>query len=97
MPKWVLPLLILIGLYVLSVGPLVTYFSREHAGSKMVPAWLRTYGGPYLWVYSRSPQPMQDISDGYFKWCEGLIARSEEQVDMMKKQAAPPGPLPLGP
>ena len=97
MPKWVLPLLILIGLYVVSVGPLVTYFSKENDGSKMVPAWLRKYGEPYLWLYNQSPEPVQKISDGYFHWCENLMAKSEEQIDIMKDQAAPHGPLPVGP
>jgi hypothetical protein len=96
MPKWVLPLLILIGLYVLSVGPLVTYFSKSTGGKKMVPNWVRNYGEPYLWLYGRSPEPIQNISDGYFHWCEGMLLKSEEGIDTMKEQAAPRPPLPFG-
>jgi hypothetical protein len=95
MPKWVLPLLILIGLYVLSVGPMVTYFSRTSGKVTMVPSWLRSYGGPYLWLYAQAPEPVQNISDGYFRWCKGMLAKAQEDAGKTPDQPRPP--LLLGP
>ena len=96
MPRWFLPIVILISLYVLSVGPLVTYFSKHSKGATMVPTWLRSYGSPYLWVYGQSPKPVQEISDGYFRWCKDMLAKSAEEAELMKKQGVPQGPLPMG-
>lgn len=103
MPRWVLPVLILIGLYVLSVNPLVAYFSRGSGGQIMVPTWLRSYGSPYLWAYENSPKPLQNISDSYFQWCRGYLAQAEEDIKDMGRSSSggiplkPPPILPIAP
>lgn len=94
MPKWVLPLLVLLGLYLLSVGPLVTYTSRENGRGTMVPAWVRSYGSPYLWLYEQSPKELRNISDGYFRWCAGMLTKAEKEAELMKDGVTPrPPPL----
>jgi hypothetical protein len=95
MPRWVLPLLILLGLYVLSVNPFVAYFSRGSGASLMVPTWLRTYGAAYLWAYDNSPKQVQNLSDGYLRWCVGHLAKSEQEIEKMKGPGPPPL-LPMG-
>ena len=101
MPRWVLPLLILIGLYVLSVGPMVAHYSRETGGQMMVPSWLRSYGTPYRWAYNNSPQPLKDISDGYFEWCKGMREQVPSGSNLLTPQQAaplqPPPILPIAP
>jgi hypothetical protein len=95
MPKWVLPVLVLLGLYILSVNPLVAYFSRGTGKNLMVPTWLRTYGGAYLWAYDSSPKQLQEISDAYLRWCSRFLAESQEKVEKMTDPGPPPL-LPIG-
>lgn len=95
MSKWVLLLLVLIGLYALSMGPLVGHYSHKSGKKVMVPTWLRNYGGPYLWAYANSPKPVQELSDSYFRWCKDKLAKSEGQLENLKTQGAPNKPPPI--
>ena len=95
MSKWVLLLLVLLGLYVLSMGPLVGHYSHKSGKTVMVPPWLRSYGGPYLWAYANAPKPVQELSDSYFRWCKDKLANSEKQIESLKTKGAPNQPPPI--
>jgi hypothetical protein len=95
MPRWVLPVLVLLGLYILSVNPLVAYFSRGSGGELMVPTWLRSYGSLYLWAYDSSPKQVQDVSDAYLRLCKSWLDRSQDEIENIKGPGPPPL-LPIG-